>query len=307
MQRRLALVALFCAGCFGPEYVEPEQGGRDYTLQGEYQNEAFGAQVIARGHGHFVAVLHEGGLPGAGATSAPASTASGRDEGDEVRFGGDFDGTLEGGTLRVRTATGQSVVLRRIERESPTLGAPPPPGAVVLFDGKDTAAFAEGALDPRGFLAAGARTRERFDSFALHVEFRVPFMPEATGQLRGNSGVYLQGRYEVQVLDSFGLAAESNDCGAIYEQRAPSVNMSLPPLAWQTYDIEFQAARFDPGGAKAADAVVSVRHNGVLILDHVALAGPTGRGEPEGPEPGPLLFQDHWNPVVYRNLWLTRR
>jgi len=199
------------------------------------------------------------------------------------------------------------VVLRRAERESPTLGAPPPPGAVVLFDGTDTAAFAEGSLDPRGFLAAGARTRERFGSFQLHLEFRVPFMPEASGQLRGNSGVYLQGRYEIQVLDSFGLAGESNECGAIYEQRAPTVNMSFPPLVWQTYDIEFEAARFDPSGAKTADALVSVRHNGVVIHERVALAGPTGRGEPEGEGPGPLLFQDHWNPVVYRNLWLVPR
>jgi hypothetical protein len=132
-------------------------------------------------------------------------------------------------------------------------------------------------------------------------------MPEATGQFRGNSGVYLQGRYEIQVLDSFGLAGESNECGAIYEQRAPRVNMSFPPLAWQSYDIDFEAAHFDASGAKTADAVVTVRHNGVVIHDRVALEGPTGRGEPEGPEPGPLLLQDHWNPVVYRNLWLVPR
>lgn len=301
----VALVSLLLAGCFGPEYVEPEEGGRDFVLQGEYAGEGFGVQVIARGGGAFDAVLYEGGLPGAGAAAGPAGAASGRDDGSEVALRGDFDGTLSGGTLRVRTAAGRSVVLRRVERESPTLGAPAPPGAAVLFDGKDTAAFTEGALDPRGFLAAGARTRDPFGSFTLHLEFRVPFMPEASGQLRGNSGVYLQGRYEVQVLDSFGLASESNDCGAIYEQRAPSLNMSFPPLAWQTYDIVFEAAGFDASGAKTAPAVVSVRHNGVAIHERFALTGPTGRGEPEGPEPGPLLFQDHWNPVVYRNIWLV--
>jgi hypothetical protein len=263
--------------------------------------------VIARGDGRFLAALYPGGLPGAGAEPGPPATAKGRDDGAAVTLSGDFDGTLQGGTLRVRTAAGQSAVLRRVERESPTLGAAPPPGAVVLFDGKGTAAFAEAGLDPRGFLAAGARTRERFGSFGLHLEFRLPFMPEATGQFRGNSGVYLQGRYEIQVLDSFGLAGENNECGAIYEQRAPTLNMSFPPLAWQSYDIDFEAARFDASGAKTADAVVTVRHNGVVIHDRVTLAGPTGRGEPEGPEPGPILLQDHWNPVVYRNLWLVPR
>jgi hypothetical protein len=176
---------------------------------------------------------------------------------------------------------------------------------VVLFDGNGTAAFAEASLDPRGLLAAGALTRDRFGSFSLHLECRVPFRPEASGQLRANSGVYLQGRYEIQVLDSFGLGLESNECGAIYEQRAPSVNMSFPPLVWQTYDIDFEAARFDASGVRTAPAVVTVRHNGVVIQDRVALTGPTGRGEPEGPEPGPLLLQDHWNPVVYRNIWLV--
>jgi hypothetical protein len=233
------------------------------------------------------------------------ATATGRDDGQAVPLRGDFDGTLKDGTLRVHTAGGESAVLRRIERESPTLGAAPPAGAVVLFGKPDLAAFAEGKLDPRGFLAAGARTKERFGSFTLHVEFRTPFMPDARGQFRGNSGVYLQDRYEIQVLDSFGRSGEANECGAIYEQRPPDQNMSFPPLVWQTYDIDFAAARFDASGAKTSPAKVTVRQNGVLIHDGVELTGPTGRGEAEGPEPGPLVFQDHWNPVVYRNLWLV--
>jgi hypothetical protein len=294
-------------GCFGPEYVEPEQGGRDYLLQGEYANERFGAQVVARGGGRFVAALYEGGLPGAGAAAGPPVTATGRDDGDTLALSGDFDGALREGTLRVRTAAGQDVVLRRVERKSPTLGAKPPPGAAVLFDGADLSAFAEAKLDPRGFLAAGARTRDAFGSFTLHLEFRTPFMPEATGQLRGNSGVYLQNRYEIQVLDSFGLSGEADECGAIYEQRAPDRNMAFPPLAWQTYDVEFEAARFDANGVKTAPAVVTLRHNGVVVHERVALTAPTGRGDPESPEPGPLLFQDHWNPVVYRNVWLLPR
>ncbi len=306
-RRYIAVFAMLAAGCFGPEHLEPEQGGRDYTLQGEYVNESFGAQVVARGAGRFFAVLYKGGLPGAGAEPGVPAAATGREDGEAVALSGDFDGALQGGTLRVRTAAGEAAVLRRLERASPTLGAAPPPGAVVLFDGGDTAAFADAERDPRGFLEAGARTRDAFGSFKLHLEFRIPFMPDARGQFRGNSGLYLQGRYEIQVLDSFGLGLESNECGAIYEQRAPSVNMSFPPLAWQTYDIDFEAAQFDSSGAKTAPALVTVRHNGVVIQDKVALAGPTGRGEPEGPGPGPLLLQDHWNPVVYRNLWLVPR
>ena len=148
-------------------------------------------------------------------------------------------------------------------------------------------------------------TVEHFDSYQLHVEFWLPFMPDALGQARANSGVYNQGRIEVQVLDSFGHMPEADDCAAIYEQRAPDRNMTFPPLAWQTYDVEFEAATFDASGAKTAPAVVSVRHNGVLVHDRVALAGPTGRGEPEAPSPGPLVLQDHWNPVVFRNVWLV--
>jgi hypothetical protein len=303
----LALLLVLSAGCFGPEHLEPEQGGRDYGLQGEYANESFGAQVIALGHGRFHAALYEGGLPGDGAGTGLPATATGRDDGQVVPLRGDFDGALKDGTLRVHTAEGESAVLRRIERESPTLGAAAPAGAVVLFGTPDLAAFAEGELDPRGYLAAGARTKERFGSFTVHVEFRTPFMPDARGQFRGNSGVYLQDRYEIQVLDSFGRSGEVNECGAIYEQRPPDQNMCFPPLVWQTYDIDFEAARFDASGAKTSPAKVTVRQNGVVIHDGVELTGPTGHGAAEGPEPGPLVLQDHWNPVVYRNVWLVPR
>ena len=310
LRSALATLAASCAalvGCFGPEHLEPAAGGRDFALQGEYVGEGFGAQVVAQGAGRFLALLQSGGLPGAGADDSVPALANGQDGGDAVALTGDFDGTLRDGTLRVRTAEGKAALLRRLVRESPTVGAAPPKDAVVLFDGSGTSAFAEGRLDPRGFLAAGARTRDAFGSFTLHLEFRTPFMPEANGQWRGNSGVYLQGRYEVQVLDSFGLAPELDGCGAIYAQRAPERNMTFPPLSWQTYDVDFRAASFDASGARTAPATLTLRHNGVVVHDAVELAGPTGRGEPEGAEPGPLLFQDHWNPVVYRNVWLVPR
>jgi len=308
--RSSSSLAAACAAliaCFGPEHLEPGAGGRDFALQGEYTGAGFGAQVVARGDGRFLVSLHTGGLPGAGGDAAAPAQAQGRYDGDAVTLLGDFDGTLRDGTLRVRTADGKNALLRRVMRESPTLEAVPPPNAVVLFDGNGISAFAEGKLDPRGFLAAGARTRDAFGSFELHVEFRTPFMPEASGQWRGNSGIYLQGRYEVQVLDSFGLSPEPDGCGAIYAQRAPDVNMCFPPLSWQSYDIDFRAASFDASGARTAPALLTLRHNGVVVHDAVELAGPTGRGEREAPTPGPLLLQDHWNPVVYRNVWLVRR
>ena len=98
-----------------------------------------------------------------------------------------------------------------------------------------------------------------------------------------------------------------NECGALYEFSAPLVNMALPPLAWQTYDIDFRSARFAPDGVRTEPARVTVRHNGVTVQDDVALASPTGQGDAEGPTPGPIYLQDHWDPVVFRNVWILER
>ena len=173
----------------------------------------------------------------------------------------------------------------------------------MLFDGSGPGDF-DGRVDAHGWLEAGATSRQSFRDFRLHLEFLVPFEPDASGQARGNSGVYLQARYEVQVLDSFGLEGRENECGALYGQRRPDVNMALPPLAWQTYDIEFQAARFGPDGHRQAPARVTIQHNGVVIHRDVALAEATAGGEDEGPEPGPIYLQDHRSPVRYRNIWV---
>ncbi|MEV0733121.1 family 16 glycoside hydrolase [Polymorphospora sp. NPDC050346] len=150
------------------------------------------------------------------------------------------------------------------------------------------------------------RTRQAFGDFRLHVEFKVPLLPpDVTGQNRGNSGVYLQERYEIQVLDSYGdPTLDNNEAGAIYLQKAPDVNAATPPETWQTYDIEYRAARYDSAGNKTENARVTVVWNGVLVHDDVAITGPTGGNIPEGPATGSIRLQDHQNTVQYRNIWI---
>src|SRR5206468_5136813 len=121
--------------------------------------------------------------------------------------------------------------LVKMERRSPTMGLRPPINATILFDGRSTDQFQPGAkVTPDGLLMAGVMTKMPVDAFHLHLEFRTPFMPTATGQARGNSGVYIQRRYEVQILDSFGLEGAFNEAGALYRQTPPDLNMALPPL-----------------------------------------------------------------------------
>jgi hypothetical protein len=208
--------------------------------------------------------------------------------------------------------------LLKPEDKQDVKGTPPPPGAVVLFDGKnldgwvkrngqDAAAWklVDGAMQVQG---GDIMTKEKFDgSFKLHVEFRVPYMPKATGQGRGNSGVYVQGRYEVQVLDSYGLKSKDNDCGGIYGVAAPLVNACKAPTVWQSYDIEFTSPVCE-GGKKKEPARITVYHNGVKIHDNVAITKDnTTAGLGGDPcTPGPILLQDHGNPVQFRNIWLQR-
>ncbi len=132
------------------------------------------------------------------------------------------------------------------------------------------------------------------------------YMPTATGQARGNSGVYLQNRYEVQILDSFGLEGLDDECGALYSKKAPRENSAYPPLTWQTYDIDFTAAKFE-GDKKVKNAVVTVRHNGNLIHENQEIDGETPGGDKEGASAGPIRLQDHGNPVVFKNIWVVEK
>jgi hypothetical protein len=146
-------------------------------------------------------------------------------------------------------------------------------------------------------------SRRQFQDHKVHLEFRTPFRPDARGQGRGNSGVYLQSRYEVQILDSYGLEGKDNECGGIYKLAAPLVNMCAPPLQWQTLDIEFRAARFHEEENEVEDARMTVHHNGVLIQDNVRIPVRSTGGQPI--QSGGLLLQDHGNPVQFRNIWVV--
>lgn len=200
-------------------------------------------------------------------------------------------------------------------------GAPgkAPADAIVLIGGADLSAWqnADGKA-PAGWIykdgvatvnsTGSIMTRESFGDVQLHVEFATPEKVEGHGQERGNSGVYLMGRYEVQVLDSFNNETyPDGQCGAVYKQHPPLVNACRGPGQWQTYDIVFHAPRFDATGKKTTPGDVTVLHNGVLIQDHAEFSGVTGGNlTPESADPGPIMLQDHGNPMRFRNVWVRK-
>jgi hypothetical protein len=254
-------------------------------------------------------VIFKGGLPGAGYDGSPTTEWEGKRNRASITFTNGNNGwvnTVTGGTLTTLTDQGNTYAMQKTGRTSPTIGAKPPPGAVVMFDGSSADAWVNGHLDGRK-LQAGTTSKQQFQNFTLHVEFVLPFKPLGRGQDRGNSGVYLQDRYEVQVLDSFGLKGENNECGGIYTKAKPAVNMCFPPLVWQTYDIDFEAAKFDAAGKKTKNAMATVKHNGVTIHDKFEIDGSTGGGQPEGSTPGPIQLQGHGNPVFFRNIWAVEK
>jgi hypothetical protein len=301
-----------------PTFTDARAAGADFEVQGEYsgqiacneQQKKIGVQVIALGDGKFRAVVFQGGLPGDGWKKGDGKdSADGKTEGGVTSFQGkDHQGRIKDGRLVVSDAAGKELgTLKKVERKSPTLGAKPPEGAVVLFDGTNTDNFAGGKMTPEGWLEVGTKTKREFGSCQLHIEFRTPFMPTASGQARGNSGVFLEECYEFQVLDSFGLEGKDNECGGFYSIAEPKLNMCFPPLSWQTYDFDFTAPKFDADGKKTVNARLTLRHNGVVIFDDFEIPRHNPGGRPSEAPTGPLMLQNHGNPVVYRNIWLVEK
>lgn len=299
-------------------FTDPKKAGIDYEMQGEYvgvfkdddgNDEKWGSQVIALGDGKFELIGYKGGLPGDGWK---------RDDPMERGKGEIKDGALhavgEGWTAvavkgQVEIIADGKVIgrLKRVVRKSPTLGKKAPAGAIVLFDGTTAEHFNKGKIVEKNLLLADCDTVEKFGDHSLHLEFRTPFKPFARGQARGNSGMYIQSRYEVQILDSFGLDGKNNECGGIYSISEPIVNMCFPPLTWQTYDYDFKAARYDDSGKKVANARTTIRHNGVVIHKDLELTHGTPGRQKEAAAPAALYLQGHGNPVVYRNIWVVKK
>ena len=317
----LAIPPLCWAADNLPSTIDPAKvdNDEDYQAQGEYLGELdeakIGLQVIALGGGKFEAVLCHGGLPGEGWDGEkPRERMEGkRDREGVLSFTHEeWIGVLENDAIQVRHESDpdRGFVLSRQDRKSPTLGMAPPEGAIVLFDGtrETTEGHWEKAKLDGDLLREGALSKKEFTDFTLHLEFLLPWKPKARGQGRGNSGLYVTGRYEVQILDSFGLAGKDNECGGIYKVAEPAQNLCYPPLRWQTYDVDFTSAKFDADGKKTANARLTVKHNGFPIHEDLEIPGPTGgaRNKDES-VPGPIFLQNHGNPVRFRNIWVVEK
>jgi len=293
-------------------FLDAKEAGPDFQIQGEYIGKAgdqsFGVQVIARGSGKFEAVVFPGGLPGAGwdATRPVKHKLAGETKDGLTKLAGEgMEASITTGTLVLKQGE-KSGELKRLHRESMTLAKAAPEGAIVLFNGTNVDQWEPGKMAETGTMGVGTRTKQVFENYRLHLEFRSPFMPNASGQGRGNSGMYLGDQYECQILDSFGLEGADNECGGIYQNAKPSVNMCLPPLSWQTYDVDFTCAKFDADGKVTAPARVTIRHNDVLIHDNIELKSTPGGGRSDQ-KPGAIFLQDHGDAVRFRNIWLVEK
>ena len=313
----------------------------DYSFQGEYTGNGYGAQIISLDKGFFQAVAFPGGLPGAGWDGKnkvlmdgflhPMSSTAIFEPSDGVKSylaqePENFSATptfpppgqlpfsaklYNGSRLVITTDKKERITLDKIIRKSPTIGKKAPHGSLILFDGSNTSSFQGGRLDPKtGNLHTDGRdilTKRKFTNYHIHLEFMLPYRPSIRGQHRGNSGFYQVDLYEMQILDSFGLHGHHFDCGGIYSQVPPKINACLPPLVWQTYDIDFTSAVVVQG-KKTKNASITAILNGILIHQNYEFTGKTGgsRNEPEG-TPGPLKLQGHANPLQFRNIWIIEK
>ena len=230
--------------------------------------------------------------------------------------------------MNLRTALLTSLVIWLVIGRGPAIRAeeeprvvnpgPPPADAIVLFDGTDLSPWrGEGGGRAAWEVKDGVATvngtgsivtKQSFGDCQLHIDWATPAVVSGEGQGRGNSGVIFQGRYELQILDSYQNRTYFNgQAGALYSQSAPLVNVSRKPGEWQSYDVIFHAPRFDENGKLLKVGTITVLHNGVLVQDHVEIKGPTAQ-QPSKYEPHsikqPLVLQDHGNPIRFRNIWI---
>ena len=315
----------------------------DFKIQGEYVGKTsggkkLGAQIIALDKGQFQAVLLPGGLPGAGWDGKNKSLLAGALDGKIARFSeakdsrkylakgaNEFSATRQfppaghhaaelvatGKVIEGKYKGGDSFRLERIVRKAKSLGRKAPKKAVVLFDGSNKDEWTGGRVDAKTKLlntdGKDIKTKRKFSNYRMHVEFMLPYKPAGRGQGRGNSGFYQVDHYEVQILDSFGLEGLNNECGGVYSKKASDVNACLPPLQWQTYDVNFTNAVVKDG-KKVKNARMTIRLNGIVIHDNIEINGKTGgsRKDPEG-TPGPIKLQGHNNPLQFRNVWIVEK
>ena len=314
------------------EQVNKSEFAKDFQWQGEYITPDNGRayQIIADGNGKFRIVGYPGGLPGEGWDRTMARFfGNGTLEGDaKIKVVGEkmdiprrdpsvivFDEKQKSRPMAfTKNADGTISFLnkeakeaKKVVRESPTLGMEPPKGAFVVFNGKDLTNFKPGAKmneETKTLWSEACSVPFKNQPYILHLEFMTSFMPTKRGQARSNSGVYIAECYECQVLDSFGLEGENNECGGFYQSNRPDVNMAFPPLTWQTYDIDFTPAKYE-NGKKVANAKVTVLHNGVAIHTDLELAKETPGRLKEANEPRGVYLQGHGNKVQYRNIWVS--
>jgi hypothetical protein len=279
--------------------------------EGTLKDVKFEARVVAMGKDAYKVYLRQD----LGGGKVAKVELDGKAEGDAVAFknkGGDVEWTATYGPGAIKgTAGGTAFEAKRVQRRPPSMGKQPPAGAIILLDGKnfgeltkskseeDWKAAEDGSIQvPKG----GMNSKQQFDcSYDIHVEFMCPLMPAARGQGRGNSGCYQCNGDEIQVLDSFGMETyKGGGCGGLYNYKDPDAFdvfslASLPPLEWQTYDIEYRVEKKD--GKLVGKPKVTVLHNGIRIHDGAELKNDARKGN--------FHFQDHGNPVRFRNIWLV--
>jgi hypothetical protein len=305
----------------------PVYGNWEGEFKGEMASKSISAQIVGESRDTYRVDLYIGGqkyqtqaVQKGRFTLVSDMVDFGRDNGGQFMLTGNisrgrFVGSLDNGRSQ------SEFVLERVVDRSPTFGRKAPAGAIVLIEGEDASAEqknktfyenwnvnplwvvdGDGAVHKSG---GNIFTKKEFGSAEIHVEFMPPYMPDARGQARGNSGVYVMGRYEVQVLDSFTDEPKDNLCGGIYQFGVPKVQACFPPATWQTYDITYKAPGFDSNGNKTSDAVITVVHNGKTVHENLVLnrCTPGGISNKEAPT-GPLWFQDHNDLVKFRNVWV---